>query len=58
MFRKYAAILQENTHAEMWLQFGARSLAACAQKPTVPGSGPAASYAQSWALCSNRPTNV
>ena len=58
MFRKYAAILQENTHAEMWLQFGGCSLAACAQKSTVPGSGPAASYAQSWALYSNHPTNV
>ena len=31
---------------------------ACARKPKVSGSGPAASYVQRWALCSNRPANV
>ena len=33
-------------------------LATCARKPKVPGSSPAASYAQSWAPCSNLPANV
>ena len=34
------------------------SLTACNRKPKVPGSSPAASYVQRWALCSNRPANV
>ena len=33
-------------------------LATCARKPKVPGSSPAASYAQRWAARSNRPANV
>ena len=33
-------------------------LATCAWKPKVPGSSPAASYVQRWALCSNRPANI
>ena len=33
-------------------------LATCARKSKVPGSGPAASYVQKWALRSNRPANV
>ena len=33
-------------------------LATCARKPKAPGSSPAASYVQRWALCSNRPANV
>ena len=32
-------------------------LATCARKPKVPGSSPAASYVQRWALCSNCPAN-
>ena len=36
----------------------AQWLATCARKPKVPGSSPAASYAQRWALCSNHPANV
>ena len=33
-------------------------LAACAWKPKVPGSSPAASYVQRYALCSNRLANA
>ena len=33
-------------------------LVTCAQKPKVPGSSPAASYVQRWALWSNCPANV
>ena len=33
-------------------------LATCTWKPKVPGSSPATSYVQRWALCSNRPANV
>ena len=30
----------------------------CVQKPKVPGSSPATSYVQRWALCSHRLANV
>ena len=33
-------------------------IATCARNPKVPGSSPAASYVQRWALCSNRLANV
>ena len=40
--------------------FGARSLVVSdlRSEPKGPGSSPAATYVQMWALCSNRPANV
>ena len=57
-FRKAIAVEKPLAVISSRLSTGVKWLATCARKLKVPGSSPAASYVQRWALCSNLPANI